>query len=135
MIRQCSGYTEAAGPNYESAFKIARSINSPDLIWKIFAGMAETYKIRGDYDKVVQLNDSALKIIENMRNTLKDNELQASYMASERFAFEDIINMLEMFHEKESNRGYDKACFRIRRAKQITCFIGSPGRIKRQSRK
>ena len=105
------GNTEAAGPNYESAFKIARSIKSPDLIWKIFAGMAETYKIRGDYDKVVQLNDSALKIIENMRNTLKDNELQASYMASERFAFEDIINMLEMFHEKESNRGYDKLAF------------------------
>ena len=105
------GNTEAAAPNYESAFKIASSINSPDLIWKIFAGMAETYKIRGDYDKVVQLNDSALKIIENMRNTLQNNELQASYMASERFAFEDIINMLELFHEKDSNRGYDKLAF------------------------
>jgi CHAT domain-containing protein len=105
------GNAEAAGPNYESAFKISRSINSPDLIWKIFAGMAETYKIRGEYDKVVQLNDSALKIIENMRNALQSNELQASYMASERFAFEDIINMLEKFHEKESAKGYDKLAF------------------------
>jgi len=105
------GSLDSARSNYESAYTIARSSDSPELIWKIFAGMAETYKIRGDYDRVVQLNDSGLKIIESMRNTIQTNELKATYLASVRFAFEDIINTLEMFHEKDSAKGYDKLAF------------------------
>jgi len=105
------GNLDSARSNYESAYTIARSFDSPELIWKIFASRAETYKMRGEYDKVVQLNDSALKIIESMRNTLQSNELKATYLASVRFAFEDIINTLEMFHEKESTKGYDKLAF------------------------
>jgi CHAT domain-containing protein len=101
-----------ARSNYESAYEIARSFNSPELIWKIFAGMAETYERKGEYEKVIQLNDSALKIIGNMRNNLQSSELKASYLASERYAYEDIINMLEMFYEKDNTKGYDTLAFR-----------------------
>ncbi len=103
---------ETARTNYEAAYEIARSFNSPELIWKIFAGMAETYERKGEYKKVIQLNDSALRIIGNMRNSFQSSELKASYLASERYAYEDIINMLEMLHEKDNTKGYDSLAFR-----------------------
>ncbi len=106
------GKIDSARSNYDSAYEIARSFNSPELIWKIFAGMAETHERKGEYDKVIQLNDSALKIIGNMRNNLQSSELRASYLASERYAFEGIINMLEMLHEKDGSKGYDTLAFR-----------------------
>ena len=97
--------------NYESGLKKAKTLNSPDLIWRFFVGMAENHERRGEYDKAVELNDSALKIIEGVRNTLQSKEQKASFMASERFAFEEIISMLERLYEKDKTKGYDKLAF------------------------
>ena len=68
---------------------------------------------RGEnYDKAVELNDSALKILEGMRSTLQSDDQKASFMARERYAFEDVINMLSSLHEKDRTKGYDILAFR-----------------------
>ncbi len=73
--------------------------------------MAEYYESKGDYEKVVELNDSALKLLEGLRNTLQTGEQKASYMASERYVYEDIIDLLATLHEKDMTKGYDKLAF------------------------
>ncbi|HUX58090.1 MAG TPA: CHAT domain-containing protein [Bacteroidales bacterium] len=105
------GKLDKARSNYELAYEIAKSSNSPDLNWRIFAGMAENYEQRGEYSKAVELNDSALTILGGMRNTLKSKDWKASFMAMERYAFEDIIDMLGKLHEKDNTNGYDIRAF------------------------
>jgi CHAT domain-containing protein/Tfp pilus assembly protein PilF len=105
------GKLDEAMANYEEGLKIARIMKNPDLIWRITAGMAECYESEGEYEKAVALNDSALKIIDGLRNTLKSTELKASFLARERFAFEDIIALLQTLHEKDKTKGYDKLAF------------------------
>jgi CHAT domain-containing protein/tetratricopeptide (TPR) repeat protein len=105
------GKADEALENYQSGFKIARSLNDPDVIWRFIAGLAENYETRGEYDKVVELNDTALKIIEGLRSTLASEDFKTTYMAKERFMYEDIINLLEMLNEKDKTKGYDALAF------------------------
>jgi CHAT domain-containing protein len=109
MIR--IGKADEALVNYKAGFEIARTLNNPDLTWKLFAGLAENYETSGDYRKVVELNDTALEIIEGLRSTLPGDEFKATYMAKERYVYEDIIDLLETLHEKDGTKGYDKLAF------------------------
>ena len=97
--------------NYETGLQKAKIMNSPDLIWRFFVGMAENCERREEYHKAVELNDSALKILDGMRNSLQTREQKSSFMASERYVFEDIIDLLQTLHEKDRSRGYDKLAF------------------------
>jgi CHAT domain-containing protein len=105
------GKPDEALVNYKAGFEIARTLNNPDLTWKLIAGLAENYETRGDYKKVVELNDTALKIIEGLRSTLPGEEFKTTFMAKERYVFEDIIDLLETLHEKDRTKGYDKLAF------------------------
>jgi CHAT domain-containing protein len=105
------GKADEALVNYKAGFEIARTLNNPDLTWKLFAGLAENYETSGDYRKVVELNDTALKIIEELRSTLPGDEFKTTYMAKERYVYEDIIDLLETLHEKDRTKGYDKLAF------------------------
>ena len=96
---------------YKKGIEIARSLNSPELIWKSYAGMAEIHEQGGEFEKAVELNDTALKFLDGIRNTIKDNKLKASFMAAERYAFEDIISMLADLHLKYPDKGYDLQSF------------------------
>jgi CHAT domain-containing protein/tetratricopeptide (TPR) repeat protein len=117
------GKLEESMSNYEVGLKIARSLNSPELTWKITAGMAEINKLRGEYEKAVELNDTALKFLSNIRITLKDDKLKTSFMAAERYAFEDIINMLTDLHLKYPGKGYDIRSFRYAEESKARAFL------------
>ena len=106
-----SGKYDEAIASYKSGLAIALSLNSPDLIWKLVGGEGEYFEKRGEYDKAVQLNDSALKVLEGIRSTLQSEDQKVSYMARERFAYEDVIDMLCSFHEKDKAKGYDILAF------------------------
>jgi len=101
------GKLDEALSNYKSGIEIARSLKSPDLEWKLMAGMAEYYELIEEYEKAIELNDSVLTLIDGIRTSLDDRELKTFYMARERYVFEDIINLLGMLHEIDNSRGYD----------------------------
>lgn len=105
------GKLNEAKANYDSADEIARSLDNPDLSWRILAGMAEYHEQKGEFKKAVELNDSALNVLEGVRSTLQTKEQKTSFMASERYVYEDIISLLEMLNEKERTMGYDKLAF------------------------
>ena len=107
------GKLDEALSNYESGLQIARSLNSLETVWKTMVGMAENYKLRGEYDKAIEYNEKGLAIIEEMRSSMQSEEFKANYMARERYAFEDVINMLGELHEKDSKSGYDIKAFQL----------------------
>lgn len=109
--------------NYNAAMIIADSLNSPELRWKITCGIAENYERRGDIDRSVALNDSALKILDGIRNTIQDNELKAYYMASERFVYEDIVDMLGRMNEKQPGKDYDITSFGYAEQSKSRAFL------------
>lgn len=105
------GKTNEALENFTAGFEIARTLNSPDLKWKFIAGLAENYEARGEYDRALEFNDTALKILEGIRNKIPGEEFKRSYMARERFVFQDIINLLGILHERDETKGYDTLAF------------------------
>ena len=131
------GKLEESMSNYKEGLKIARSLDSPELTWKIIAGMAEINKLRGEYEKAVELNDTALKFLSNIRSTLKDDKLKTSFMAAERYAFEDIINMLTDLHLKYPGKGYDIRAFRYAEESKARAFLdlltGSAANLKQDT--
>jgi len=106
------GKLEEAKSNYDQANEVAKSFYNPDLNWRIVVGTAEYRERKGDYEKAVELNDSALKILDGIRNTLQTNDQKTSFMASERYVYEDIINLLGMLYEKDRTKDYDKLAFK-----------------------
>ena len=58
----------------------------------------------GEYEKVIELNDTALKIIEGLRSTLPGDEFEATYMAKERYVYEDIIDFLATLQKRTGQR-------------------------------
>ena len=109
--------------HYTEAFEIAGLLNNPDLLWRITTGMAEIWERKGNYEKAVTLNDSALAIIESLRNTLESDEQRASFLASERYVFEDIIGLLATLHEKDDSKDYDKLAFRYAEQSKARVFL------------
>jgi len=107
-----TGRLDEAMLNYQSAKAVAEKEQNPDLLWRITVSMAENHERRGDLENAIALNDSALLIIETIRNTLQDKDLKASFLSRERYVFEDIINMLAALHETDPAGGYDKLAFR-----------------------
>lgn len=105
------GKLEESMSSYKSAMEITLGSNMPDLKWKILVGMAENFKRRGEFVKAVEINDSALTLVESVRSTLKLDEFKSSYLAKERYVFEDIINLLCDLHEKFPDKGYDIRAF------------------------
>ena len=117
------GKYDEAMINYNAGLEIARSLNNPDVIWKMVAGIAEIYEQKGNYEKAVELNDTVLKIIEGLRSTLQSGEQKASFMASERYVFEDIINLLSILNEKDGTNGYDKLAFQYTEQSKSRAFL------------
>ncbi len=101
-----------ARSNYNKALEIARSLNNPDLIWRIMVGTAEYYEQSGDITRAVELNDSALTVLEEMRKILRSEEWKTSFMAQERYVFEDLVDMLSRLHKVDLTRSYDKLAFK-----------------------
>jgi len=102
--------TEALG-HYDSALLLSRDLSSPETEWKIMVGIGETYKLLGDYSKAIEYNEKGLNIIEGLRNTLNSEEYRSSYLARERYAFEDVIHMLGELHEADPDKEYDLLAF------------------------
>jgi len=117
------GRMDESMSNYNAGLQIARSLDSPELIWKIIAGMAENHKMRGEYEKAVELNDTALKFLDGIRNKIKDDKMKASFLAAERYAFEDIINMLADLHLKYPDKGYDLRSFSYAEKSKSRAFL------------
>ena len=109
--------------NYETGLKIAKYLNSPDLMWRFYVGMAESIQKSGEYDKAVELNDSALNLIDGIRGTLQDERLKTSYIARERFAFEGVISMLGMLYERDGSRGYDLLAYKYAELSKSRAFL------------
>ncbi|MFH0841466.1 MAG: CHAT domain-containing tetratricopeptide repeat protein [Bacteroidota bacterium] len=105
------GKLDSAKINYDLAGEIAKPFNNPDLDWRILVGSAEYYEQTREITKAIELNDSALTVLEELRNSLQTTEQKATYMASERYIYEDIINFLMLLHENNDKGGYDALAF------------------------
>ncbi len=117
------GKTDDGRACYESGLEIAGSLNAPDLIWRFLVGLADGYQRQGEFDRAVELNDSALKIIDAIRSTLEDTELKTSYLAKERFVFEGVISMLGILHEKDGSKGYDLLAYKYAELGKSRAFL------------
>jgi CHAT domain-containing protein/Tfp pilus assembly protein PilF len=107
-----SGKSTEALEHYKAGFELARALNNPDLTWRFIAGLAENYETRQDWEKVVELNDTVLKILDDLRGSLTSDDYKTNFLAKEMYVYEDIINLLQTLNEKDKSKGYDLLAFR-----------------------
>jgi CHAT domain-containing protein len=105
------GKLDEARIHYDSALLLSKELNSPDNKWKIMVGIAENYQLRGDFAEAIEYNEMGLSQVEELRQTLHTAEYKTSYFARERFAFEDVIDMLGEMHDADPGSGYDLKAF------------------------
>jgi len=117
------GELDEAMIDYDSALSLSRLLKSPSAEWKIMVGIAENYKLRGDFPSAIEFNEKGLSIIEELRNTLDSEEYRSSYLARERFAFEDVIHMLGELHEADGSKGYDLLAFKYAQRCKSRSFL------------
>lgn len=104
---------DTAFSNYQSGLILAESHNNPIATWKLLVGLAENYKLRGNIIKAIEYNERGLAIVEEIRKSIEADEFKSTYLAQERYAFEDVINMLGELHLNNPGEGYDKKAFQI----------------------
>jgi len=117
------GKLEDALSNYEAALELANSLNSPEIIWKILVGKGENYQLRGDYPRAIEYNELGLSGIDEIRESLPQDEYRTSYMARERVAYEDVIHMLGELHEEDHTKGYDLLAFQYTQRCKSRTFL------------
>jgi len=105
------GELDEARTNYDAALLLSKELNSPEIEWKVLVGIAENYQLRGDFEKAIEYNEMGLSQVEELRQSLQTTEYRTSYFARERFAFEDVIDMLGEMHDADPMAGYDLKAF------------------------
>jgi CHAT domain-containing protein len=115
------GKLDEAQNHYESALMLSKELENPETEWKIMMGMAELFQRKGDFTKAIEYNEAGLQIIEQIRASIPQEEFRTSYMARERYAYEDVIHMLGELYENNSNGGYEQLAFQyVQRSKSRT---------------
>ncbi len=109
--------------NYESGMQLAESLNSPESMWKIMVGLAENYKLRGNNEKAIEFNEKGLQIVEEIRKSLPEEEYRTTYMARERYAFEDVIHMLGKMYSKKGDAQYKQLAFKYAQRSKARSFL------------
>lgn len=117
------GKLDEALINYDSGLQLAQSMNSPESMWKIMVGMAENYKLRGDYEKAIEFNEKGLKIVEEIRTSLPEEEYRTTYLARERYAFEDVIHMLGEMYADLGDNSYKQLAFEYAQRSKARSFL------------
>lgn len=117
------GKLDEALVNYELALGISRSNTLPEIEWKVLVGIGENYKLQGDYPTAIEYNEQGLEIVEEMRKDLQNESDRSSYMARERFAFEEIIHLFGELHQKEPDKGLDLKAFEYAQRSKSRSFL------------
>jgi CHAT domain-containing protein/Tfp pilus assembly protein PilF len=105
------GELDEARTNYDATLLLSKELNSPEIEWKVLVGIAENFQLRGDFANAIEYNEMGLSQVEELRQTLHTAEYKTSYFARERFAFEDVIDMLGEMHDADPGSGYDLKAF------------------------
>lgn len=97
---------------YRKSLALGKKILEPVLAWESDLGIASTYERLGRYGVSLEHYRSAILQIEDVRETLQEENYRTGFMQNKYGAYEKIIGLLSKMHERNPRQGYDAESFR-----------------------
>lgn len=113
MAHVALGDQAAAGEEFMNALAIQRRIGDRFGEVQTLAEAGRLQERAGQLEQALTTLEEALAVINQTRSSLAAPELRASYLASQRAAFELSVKVLIRLHEKHPDAGYDVRAFDV----------------------
>ncbi|MEQ8169049.1 MAG: CHAT domain-containing tetratricopeptide repeat protein [Candidatus Eremiobacterota bacterium] len=96
--------------NYLEALKVAEEIRSSHLLWEYYFTAGKTYEKLGNLKEAYNAYDNSIKIIENMRQEFKIEELKRDFMQDKIKVYEHMIDILIKLKKEEEAFNCNERC-------------------------
>ncbi len=116
---------------YKESLKIFEKIAIPESTWRAKSGLGKL-KAKSEksvHKEVIQYYEDAFEIIESMKEKLAGDESKSSFMQDKLNVYDELIQILNAWHEKHPSKGYDRKSFEIFERKQGRIFLNQMGKI------
>jgi CHAT domain-containing protein/Tfp pilus assembly protein PilF len=108
---------------YRSALQIAQQLNDPALLFPVLLGFGDNYERRGKNLQAFDYYKQALTEIEKIHNELRGQTVQADFLATQRYIYEAIINLIVKMHNNDPTGGYDRIAFEYTEKAKARAFL------------
>jgi len=92
-LARYQGKLDAALESYQSAQAISQEITDPDLLWQIHYGRAQAQIQAGDRRSAVTELQAAVRIIESVRERLREERFKAGYVQDKYKVYIDLVRL------------------------------------------
>ena len=95
---------------YKESLKAAEKISSPSLLWEVYFSLGKTYEKLGNLQEAYNAYDNSIKIIENMRQEFKVEDLKRDFMQDKIKVYEHMIDLLIKMKKDKDAFDYNERC-------------------------
>lgn len=128
------GKPQAAEENFNRALTIQREINMPFELADTLYYFARFDENRGRRDAAIEKIGEVLQIVENLRNSIASQNLQASFFAEQQKYYEFYISLLTAQHKRFPDKGFGALALRTSENALARSLLDSLGGNRREIR-
>ena len=92
-LARYQGKVDDALVSYQSAQAVSRQITDPDLLWQIHYGRAQAQIMSGDRLSAIAELQAAVRIIESVRERLREERFKAGYVQDKYKVYIDLVRL------------------------------------------
>lgn len=92
-LARFQGKEDAALENYQSAQAVSQQITDPALLWQIHYGRAQAQIQGGDRHSAIAELQAAVRIIESVRERLREERFKAGYVQDKYKVYIDLVRL------------------------------------------
>ncbi len=106
-----SGDAARAAVYYQETLRLAGPVNSEELIWRAYYGLARVSEIQKKLLQSVEDYKKAIAVIEKVSLSLPLHLFRSAFRKDKIGIYESLIHGLLQMHQKEPTKGYDREAF------------------------
>jgi CHAT domain-containing protein/tetratricopeptide (TPR) repeat protein len=106
-----AGDAAHAAGYFQETLRLARDLNSEELTWHAYYGLARTSELQADLVRASDYYKKAIAIIENISLKLPLHIFRSGFRRDKIGIYEALIQLLLQLHQKETSQGFDREAF------------------------
>lgn len=95
-----------AAEHFDSAFTIASEKEITELLWQIYFGYGNLYKLANNLELAIKSYQDAAQIVESTRNQLTVDQFRIGYFAESHRVYQELVNCYRTLYEQVPDANY-----------------------------
>jgi CHAT domain-containing protein/Tfp pilus assembly protein PilF len=116
-----------AEANFVRALSVQREIGLPNDAAETLYYLAKFEEKNGRRNSSIEKMTEVFQIIEDLRNSVTEQNLRSTYLAEQQKYFDFYIHLLVSQHKLEPKKGYDAVAFRVSESARARSLLESLG--------